>query len=103
MVLLVLYIKLILIIDSVGMMMFIICLCNFRNYKNFFLFKSFVFGGMLGCDDVYDSLYEYGINNELLWVIGILLDDLFLLCLKVVRLIENKLNFSFFVEYGDCD
>lgn len=58
---------------------------------------------MLGCDDVYDSLYEYGINNELLWVIGILLDDLFLLCLKVVRLIENKLNFSFFVEYGVCD
>lgn len=103
MVSLTLNIKLTSIIDSVGMMMFTICLRNFRNYKNLLLFKSFVFGGMLGRDDAYDSLHEHGINNELPWATGIPLDDLPSPRPKVVRLTENKPNFSFPAEYGDCD
>lgn len=65
--------------------------------------RSFVFGGMLGRDDAYDSLHEHGINNELPWATGIPLDDLPSPRPKVVRLTENKPNFSFPAEYGDCD
>lgn len=65
--------------------------------------RSFVFGGLLGRDDAYDSLHEHGINNELPWATGIPLDDLPSPRPKVVRLTENKPNFSFPAEYGDCD
>lgn len=57
---------------------------------------------MLGRDDAYDSLHEHGVNNELPWATGIPLDDLPSRP-KVVRLTENKPNFSFPAEYCDID
>lgn len=86
---------------NVRMMVFIIFMSLQELYFHFL--KSFVFGGMLGRDDAYDSLHEHGINNELPWATGIPLDDLPSPRPKVVRLTENKPNFSFPAEYGDCD
>ncbi|XP_078340846.1 GRAM domain-containing protein 4-like [Crassostrea virginica] len=63
--------------------------------------KRFVFGGLLNRDDTFDKILEHGINNELPWATGISLDDVPSPRPKVVRLTENKQNFSFPDEYDE--
>ncbi|XP_061187793.1 GRAM domain-containing protein 4-like isoform X2 [Saccostrea echinata] len=65
--------------------------------------KSFIFGGILSRDDAYDSIQQHGINNELPWATGIPLDESPSPRPDIVRLTENKQNFSFPAEYGDFD
>lgn len=64
--------------------------------------QSFVFGGLLNRDDAYDSIQEHGVNKGLPWATGIPLDESSP-CPNIVRLTENKQNFSFPVEYGDSE
>ncbi|XP_056000745.1 GRAM domain-containing protein 4-like isoform X2 [Ostrea edulis] len=64
--------------------------------------RSFVFGGLLNRDDAYDSIQEHGVNKGLPWATGIPLDESSP-CPNIVRLTENKQNFSFPVEYGDSE
>ncbi|XP_062616888.1 GRAM domain-containing protein 4-like [Saccostrea cucullata] len=65
--------------------------------------KSFIFGGILSRDDAYNSIQQHGINNELPWATGIPLDESPSPRLDIVRLTENKQNFSFPAEYSDFD